>query len=136
MCISPAVCKKNTSLAFTLAELIIVLIIIGITATISVLGFHIGVKNEYEKNAKIKLEAIYSAEQDYFAWKNNYTADWTALNMEDPNANDAQYTFTIESASQTGFSVKASAKTANAVSEYTIDQTGVIQKVVPPPPTP
>jgi prepilin-type N-terminal cleavage/methylation domain-containing protein len=133
MCISPAVCKKNASSGFTLAELVIVLIIIGITATISVLGFHIGVKNEYEKNAKIKLEAIYSAEQDYFAWKNTYTADWAALNMEDPNANDSQYTYTIESASSTAFSVKAAAKTTNTVSDYTIDQAGVIQKVTPPP---
>ncbi len=82
--------------AFTLTELVVVLIIVGILATIAISGWQAQIEREYEANARATLNALLRAEHNFFAWKGRFTSDWTTLEIDDPNNSDSAYNYTLE----------------------------------------
>jgi prepilin-type N-terminal cleavage/methylation domain-containing protein len=125
MFIFPAVCRRPGRRALTLIETVIVIIIIGVAATIGTGVWRNQIEIERRNNAKEVLKILWRAEESFFAWKNVYTVDWDSLAVPDPNATDKFYTFTIEEASGRTLSIRAARKDGTG-GGLTINQDGVI----------
>lgn len=94
----------------TILEIIVILIILGIGATISFVTWEPQVESEYAYNAKITLKSVWQAEQNYFAWKSGYSNDWNALEISDPNTQDRYYNYEIVNATAITLLIKATRK--------------------------
>lgn len=108
----------------TLLELMIVVIIIGIISSISLVTWQAQLEKEYADNAKAILKMLWQAEQSFFVWKNGYTNDWQALEIDNPNNSDRFYNYTIEQPTSTTLLIKAQRK--GKATGFTIDQNGTI----------
>ncbi len=81
---------------FTLLELIIVVIIIGILASMALPRFIDTTRKATASEAVLNLGALRSAEFRYFAVNNSYTANKGDLDIEDPDiAGGAAFTYGI-----------------------------------------
>ena len=65
--------------AFTLTEVLIVVMIIGIMAAMAIPGFNKSMENAREKEARTALVAIYNAEKMYNIDKNVYATVFSSL---------------------------------------------------------
>jgi len=81
--------------AFTLLELMVVVIIIAILATIGYVSWQAQLEKRRADNAQIILRAACHAEQIFYSWQNKYTDNWDALDISNPNNIDPYYTYTI-----------------------------------------
>lgn len=125
--------KKNAHEGFTLIELMIVVMIIGILATMAVPSFNKAVENGREKEARVALQLIYSAEKVYRLDKKIYAvaastadADWANLAsyIDNPNGTAKYYKYTVTPANTSTFTATA---TRNGSSKtITIDNTGAM----------
>ena len=104
----------------TLLELIMVLVIIAIIATISISGWQGQLENKYADNAKLTLKMLWQAEENFFAWKNRYTNDWNDVEIDNPNNEDRFYDYTLEEATSTNLLIRATRK--GKARGFTIDQ--------------
>ncbi len=107
MCISPVVYRPLRRRAITLLELTVVMVIIGILATIAIMNWQAPIEREYEANARATLNALLRAEQNFFAWKGRFTSDWTSLAIDNPNISDSAYTYALENVTDNTFSIRA-----------------------------
>jgi Tfp pilus assembly protein PilE len=124
MFIFPAAYRHTGKKALALIETIVVIIIIGIVATISTGVWRNQIESERRNNAKEVLKILWRAEESYFAWKNFYTVDWDSLAVEDPNKTDKYYTFTIEESSARTLTIRATRKSIGG--GFTINEEGEI----------
>ena len=106
----------------TLLELFIVLVIIVVLVGIGTVGWQGAIEREREKNAKIILKSCWQAEQNYFAWENTYTSDWSDLAIDNPNVTDNFYNYTIKEA--TRFALKIQAQRIGTNKCFQIDENG------------
>ncbi len=67
--------SKNSKAGFSLVELMVVVAIIGILATIAVPNFQRFQARAKQANAKTELTAIYTAQKSYFVEHSSYTPD-------------------------------------------------------------
>lgn len=108
---------RLSSKGFTLIELMIVVAIIGILASIAIPNFLVYQSKAKQSEAKANLGSIYTseigfrAEKDRFAQTIAGTLDWAA-------SGTTRYVYTMVAASATQFSVRA---TSNVDSDSTID---------------
>ena len=63
---------NDTILAFTLTELMVVVVLIGVIAAFAIPNYEKSMERSLENKAKLDLLAIMSAEEVYFAKYNNY----------------------------------------------------------------
>jgi Tfp pilus assembly protein PilE len=124
MFILPAVYRRGGRRAITLLETVIVIIIIGVAATIGTGVWRNQIEVERQNNAKEVLKILWRAEESFFAWKNTYTTDWSSLAVEDPNKTDKFYSFTIEEASGRTLTIRAARKGGSG--GFQINQDGEI----------
>lgn len=108
----------------TVLELIIVVVIIGVLATLGIGGWSAQMEKEHAENAKAALQAVWQAEENYVAWKNTYTTDWAVLEIDNPNIVDKYYNYTIDSA--TSIDLLVTAKRIGQSKKFTIDEEGVL----------
>ena len=107
---------------FTIVEILVVLIILAILTAIAVSGYSGFKEYGLEKDAKIKLKLIYSAQENFYGYKNTYTSDWNALDIEKPD--NANYVFEIISADNSSFEARATR--AGSAMGFKIDQSGSV----------
>jgi len=82
---------------FTLVELMIVVVIIGILAAMAIPRFNMAAHDSKEKEADILLKQVYSLQQTYRASNGTYAAtetDLTTVGFTRPDASMRNYTWT------------------------------------------
>ncbi len=99
----------SKSSAFTLIEIIICVIIIGLLSSITFTGISKYIKTSAEKKARLNLEIILSDEKDFFAFRERYTDDWSLLSVKKPK--DEKYDYEITKATEDDVEIKALPKT-------------------------
>jgi len=112
---------------FTLIELMVVVIIIGILATIAIPSFNKSMENAREREARTTLELIYNAEKIYRLDKKTYSDSFDNMisYLDDPNGASQYYDYTIDSADTVTFTATAT-KNDGSGNDLSIDQTGQI----------
>jgi len=96
--------RKNKSKGFTLVELMVVVIIVGILAAVAVPIYRQNVKRAMASEGSALLGSVLTAERVYFAEHNTFATetDKAALGVE-TTGNKYFKDFTIESADANGF---------------------------------
>lgn len=99
--------------AFTLTDVLITLIIVGILVFLALPSFLPLVTKAKAQEAKIQLEHLYTMEKNYYYENSKYTTDLTQLNFEqqklttDAKDGRANYRIEISQADNTTFTARA-----------------------------
>ncbi|HEY1872070.1 MAG TPA: prepilin-type N-terminal cleavage/methylation domain-containing protein [Chitinophagaceae bacterium] len=106
--------KRKTKLsAFTLTEVLVVLIIIGILILLALPNLMPLVTKAKSTEAKLQLQHLYTLEKNYFYEKSRYTSELSELSFEQQalttQGGQANYKIEIIQASNTGFKARATA---------------------------
>jgi type IV pilus assembly protein PilE len=103
----------KTLKAFTLTEVLVVLVIIGILILLALPNLMPLITKAKATEAKIQLQHVYTLEKDYFYEKSRYTRDLTEISFEQQKLSlqggQANYRVEIIDASNTGFKARATA---------------------------
>jgi type IV pilus assembly protein PilE len=117
---------------FTLIELMIVVVIIGILAALAIPRFMAATVKAKEAEAKSVLKQIYTLQR---AYKQGSTAGEYCLDIDENGFSfdhplNAKYDYTIESGDAAGFCAQATGNASDAdipaINVWSIDETGVI----------
>jgi prepilin-type N-terminal cleavage/methylation domain-containing protein len=120
---------KRNSKGFTLIELMIVVVIIGILAALAIPRFMKASAKSKTSEAQLVLKQIYTMERTYKQQFDVYSADLNAIGVEvPPNAN---YNYTITAADAVSFTAQADWPDPGIDDDatpdtWTIDQDGTI----------
>ena len=106
---------------FSLMEVMIVVVIIGILAALAYPTLEKYLKRARQTEAKTNLSAIYTAQKIYFTLHQSYAED---INELDLSLAQGLYTFTIQEASTSTFKAQAEGNIDDddALDTWTIDQ--------------
>ena len=103
--------RKYTVRAFTLTEILVVLIIIGILVLLALPNLFPLVAKAKTTEAKIQLEHLYTLERTYFFEHSRYTTDLTDLSYEQSmlvtNGGQANYRIEVADANENAFRIRA-----------------------------
>ena len=114
---------------FTLIELMITIVIIGILAGVALPGYQNAVRKSHRSAAQAEMLDIANREQQYFLANRSYTSSLSNLGYSVPTEVAARYTCTV-SVTSTGlptFTVSCaptSLQSASGFSTLTLDSTG------------
>ncbi len=118
---------------FTLTELLVVIILIGILAALAIPKFGKTTDQAMELEATLALERIYQLQSIYFLKHKKYTDNLDKLGfeqetlMDDDGNGRARYLIEIVSASQESYLARATPQIPD-LSTFALDQTGKIVK--------
>jgi type IV pilus assembly protein PilE len=109
--------KRNIALysvrAFTLTEVLVVLIIIGILILLALPNLMPLISKAKSTEAKLQLQHVYTLEKNYFYEKSRYSKDLTEISFEQqkltPDGGQANYRIEIIDATNTTFRARATA---------------------------
>lgn len=90
---------------FTLIELLIVIVIIGILATMAILNFANSKEKSYEAAMKADLRNLATAEEAYFYDSSSYTTSFPLMSNYTPSAGNS---VVVNEATRVGWSATAS----------------------------
>ena len=106
---------------FSLMEVMIVVVIIGILAALAYPNLEKYLKRARQTEAKTNLSAIYTAQKIYFTLHQSYAEDINELHLS--LAQGDPYTFTIQEASTSTFKAQAEGNIDDdALDTWTIEQ--------------
>ena len=91
-------CSKKSK-GFTLIEVLVVVLIIGILAAIALPQYKKAVLKSKFATIKDRTRVIYEAEQRYYLINNSYTTNWDDLDIANVNINTKEYSCDIGSSS-------------------------------------
>ncbi|MEM6335936.1 MAG: prepilin-type N-terminal cleavage/methylation domain-containing protein [Bacteroidota bacterium] len=110
---------------FSLTELLVVLVIIGILALLAIPRFLSITTKAKTSEAKANLSHLYTLQQTYYFERDQYAADLVTLGFEQPvltrDGGSAYYEYAVEEASEGAFIV-------TAVSSVDFDKDGVFNE--------
>jgi prepilin-type N-terminal cleavage/methylation domain-containing protein len=117
---------RNRQKGFTLIELMIVVVIIGILAALAIPRFMAATIKAKESEAKTILKQIFTLERVYRQEEGEYTTDLAAIGFEEPSNN--KFDYTVTAADETTFSAQAApnGEDADLETTFTIDEEGEI----------
>ncbi len=106
--------KKLWKQAFTLTELLVVLVIIGILVLIAYPNLMPLISNAKSTEAKLQLEHVYNLEKSYFYMHSRYTTDLGEIGfvqekLTTEEGGRANYVIEVSAASNSVFKAKATA---------------------------
>ena len=110
---------------FSLMEVMIVVVIIGILAALAYPNLEKYLKRARQTEAKTNLSAIYTAQKIYFTLHQSYTKD---INELDLSLAQGLYTYTIQDASTSTFKAQAEGNIDDdeALDIWTIEQNKIL----------
>ncbi|GAB3433130.1 prepilin-type N-terminal cleavage/methylation domain-containing protein [Niabella aquatica] len=104
---------KRKLAAFTLTEVLVVLIIIGILVLLALPSLMPLISKAKSTEAKLQLQHVYTLERSYFFENSTYTDDLSAISFEQQQlttqGGQANYRIEIIEASPKGFKARATA---------------------------
>jgi len=111
---------------FSLMEVMIVVVIIGILAALAYPNLEKYLKRARQTEAKTNLSAIYTAQKIYFSLHQSYADDINELDLS--LAQGDLYTYTIQEASTSTFKAQAEGNIDDdaALDTWTIDQNKIL----------
>jgi prepilin-type N-terminal cleavage/methylation domain-containing protein len=104
-------------IGFTLTELLIVVIILGILATLALPMLVKTIEKAKVGEAVSNLNLIRTGQKIYFLEYSTFSQNITSLNIEDPNTANTYFDYSIETADSSDFTGRAQRKN-NAPSPY------------------
>lgn len=93
---------------FTLTELLVVIIILGVLASITIVGFSKQIELASEDKAKTTLKIILSNEKEFYAFQGRYAKNWSLLTITKPI--DEKYNYEITKATEDELEIRADRK--------------------------
>lgn len=93
--------------AYTLLELLLIVVIIGILSSVAAIQYRGSVENARKAEAASVMSDIVAAERAYFAENNGFTTNITALHTFDSVPTSQNFTFSVPSANATTGYVQA-----------------------------
>ena len=117
---------QNNGKGFTLIELMIVVVIIGILAALAIPRFQVATTKAKESEAKTILKQIYTFQESYRQESGGYSANLAAIGFVAPT--NSKFVYAIDAAAAANFTASATpdGTDANLVTTFTIDQNGTI----------
>ena len=123
---------------FTLLELLVVVIIVGILATIAIPGFVKLMERVKGSEATSQLGTMYLAERVYYQDHDKYVPVLTDIGFDAPVAAQSYFTYSVTSATATQFTGAAVRRTAGGkppnyspAYTWTIDETNTLAATGP-----
>ena len=108
-----AIASQRKLIAFTLTEVLVVLIIIGILVLLALPSLMPLISKAKATEAKLQLEHVYTLQRGYFFENSNYANDINAIGFEQQqlttNGGQANYKIEMIDASPKGFKARATA---------------------------
>ncbi|MBC7487992.1 MAG: prepilin-type N-terminal cleavage/methylation domain-containing protein [Cytophagaceae bacterium] len=133
--------SKQKLKAFTLTEVLVVLVIVGILVLLALPNLLPLITKAKSTEAKIQLEHLYTLERTHFYEKSKYSSDLPAIGfiqeklVTESETGQANYQIEIIEASTTGFTAKATAVADfdgdGVYNVWQIDQEKNLQEVTP-----
>lgn len=125
--------------AFTLTELLIALVIVGILVYLALPDYSQVISNAKATEAKLQLEHLYSLETTHFYQRSKYSADLQELGFQQQklvtDGGNANYKVEVVSAGPAAFSAHATAVVDfdqdGQFNQWEIDQQKMLKEVVP-----
>ncbi|MBL7955928.1 MAG: prepilin-type N-terminal cleavage/methylation domain-containing protein [Flavobacteriales bacterium] len=125
--------------AFTLTELLIALVIVGVLVYLALPDYSQVVANAKATEAKLQLEHLYSLETTHFYERSSYNADLQAIGFQHQRTvqegGNANYRIEVVSASPSAFLARATALADfdqdGQFNVWEIDQEKALKEVVP-----
>lgn len=125
--------------AFTLSELLIALVIVGILVYLALPDYSQVISNAKATEAKLQLEHLYSLETTQFYQRSSYSADLHELGFKQQplvtDGGNANYRIEVLNATPQGFSARATAvvdfNQNGQFNVWEIDQAKKLKEVVP-----
>ena len=112
--------KKNNNRGFTLSELLIVIVVIGILLTIAVPKYLTVTRKAKETEAKLMLNQVYSLQESFYYENDIYSQNLEEIGFEQEKLitenGKARYVIKIEKADEQGF-----VATATSIIDYDKD---------------
>jgi type IV pilus assembly protein PilE len=124
--------------AFTLTELLVVLVIIGILVLLALPDHSTVISKAKSREAMLQLKQIHSLETTHFYTYSKYSSDLAEIDFVPPKTvkqnGDANYRYEITSAGASGFQARATAVVDfdqdGTMNVWEIDQNGTPKEMV------